>query len=70
VGGLLRPGKDAARGSAEAEHHALSDREVQARLEPLGFTVILQDLQTADRRFRSDIERWRTRVDAIGFTIQ
>lgn len=53
-----------------AINHALSDREVQARLEPLGFTVILQDLQTADRRFRSDIERWRTRVDAIGFTIQ
>jgi len=53
-----------------AINHALSDREVQARLEPLGFTIMQQDLKTANQRFRSDIESWRTRVDAIGFKIQ
>jgi tripartite-type tricarboxylate transporter receptor subunit TctC len=62
--------REAAQKLNSAINHALSDREVQARLEPLGFTVIHQDLQTADRRFRSDIESWRTRVDAIGLKIQ
>jgi tripartite-type tricarboxylate transporter receptor subunit TctC len=71
--GFFVPSKtphEAAQKLNTAINHALSDRQVQARLEPLGFTVIHQDLQTANQRFRSDIQMWRTRVDAIGFKIQ
>lgn len=71
--GFFLPAKtprDIAQKLNTAINHALADREVHARLEPLGFTLIQEDLQTAEKHFRTDIERWRTRVDAIGFKIQ
>lgn len=62
--------RDIAQKLNTAINHALADREVHARLEPLGFTLTEEDFQTADKRFRANIENWRTMVDAIGFKIQ
>ncbi len=62
--------RDIAQKLNTAINHALADREVHARLEPLGFTLTEEDLQTADKRFRANIENWRTMVDAVGFKIQ
>lgn len=71
--GFFVPAKtpqDIARKLNTAINHALANPDVHAKLEPLGFSLIQEDLPTADKRFHLAIGDWRTRVDAIGLKIQ